>query len=488
VKRNIFEQLILYNYRYVIGYFVIFSAGIYSLVWRLGSLLPGLGYYEADYITSFAGSWRAILDNPLYWPHKALTNLSVQWLGSTDLAFRLPSVLIAAVCLIVFFVVIRHRFKGRVAMVAVALLSTSSWLLPFARTARPEILVPTMILLLLLSARLAGESRRGGWVLLLAFIIGLSLYVPLLPYVVLIGGVVTWSYIRKHYSEVPTKWYLIGYGVLGITVLPLLIALVKQPVLIQDLLAWPDSLPQLGQILSGIKSDVSSLFWSARSFPALYLGNLPHLGLFGAVMLILGIYHLDREVSRSLTNFVLLAFGLLLVLINLKPDPGHNVVLIPFAYLLIAAGIVMLLSQWYEIFPRNPVARMIAFLPTFILFIGVINYHYQRFFVAWTGSAETFAAYPPLSQQLNHFMGQASGQGLVVVTEEEKPIASAIAAYQDILVTSVAQAIDTESSYVISQLALEQLEPKFRARIEAQTIPIYTPYAVRPIALRYSIR
>ena len=46
MKTRTLKQLVLYNYRYIFGYLIVFLFSIYFLGWRLGSLVPGLAPLE----------------------------------------------------------------------------------------------------------------------------------------------------------------------------------------------------------------------------------------------------------------------------------------------------------------------------------------------------------------------------------------------------------------------------------------------------------
>lgn len=89
-------------------------------------------------------------------------------------------------------------------------------------------------------------------------------------------------------------------------------------------------------------------------------------------------------IGSALVGIVLGALGSTVVAI---------VMLLPFAYCVIAAGIEYLLDVWFEVFPRNPVARSFGtvVVTTAIVFSGY--YQLTRFFVVWPQVPETRAVY-----------------------------------------------------------------------------------------------
>lgn len=490
MKRSLLEQVLLYDYRYVLGAVAVVLAAAYFLLWRIGSLLPGLGFHEANYLVSFA-SVNDILQAPLYWPHKVLSLMVQQQLGVSELGFRLVSASFAAIGLAAFFAVVRERFRTRIAIAAVGLLATSSWWLAYARAARPEILLPASVFVLMYVARKVYETRKRRWLILLMTFLPLVVYIPLMLYVVTIGFVA----LKPVITRVAAEFSPILRGGLGIWVAvllaPLIWAVANEPGLGRELLGLPESVPGLVETLRNISNGIAELFWSSSDENwSLRVGDLPLLDLFTAIMLALGLYHLDQEVSRSLAHFVLSGLGILLIVTRLANNPAYNALLIPFIYLLVAAGVVMLVSQWYDIFPRNPIARLTAFLPTLILLAAVMGYHHQRYFVAWAGAPQILTAYPPLSRplslQLSNLSQTPSPRVFLVVTEEEVALARLTSRpYPNVVITTIPSAVSFDAEIVLSDKAYTKLEPEFRKRLGGSERPLPSAYATQPIALWY---
>lgn len=488
MKRSLLEQVLLYDYRYIFGYGLVLAAAAYFLFWRLGSLLPGLGTDEAEYLSSFA-SFADVFNNPIYWPHKLVNLLATQNIGYSELTVRLVSAGFASLGLIAFFAVVRYRFRARIAIAAVALLATSSWWLGFARSARPEILLPVAVFGLMFVARKAYETRRLHWALALITLLGLSLYVPLLIYVVLVGLFALRSIIlrvAKDFSPL-IKYSLLGW--LFVLLLPLLIAIGRDLEIGRALLGLPEHLPGIIDWLSSVSNGIAELFWSAPGENwSLRVGRLPLLDLFTAIMLALGLYHLDQEVSRSLAHFVLTGLGVLLILTRLGDNPYHSALLIPFVFMLVAAGVVMLVSQWYEIFPLNPVARMTAFLPTIVLLFSVMAYHHHRYFVTWAGAPQILDAYPPLSRylaaELDNLNNKGSDRIFVVVSDTEVQATRVISRYNpSVSVTSVTGAVDLGEPILFSPQAFAQTDSELISQMSGKIKPISSSFSSQPISL-----
>jgi len=208
-------------------------------------------------------------------------------------------------------------------------------------------------------------------------------------------------------------------------------------------------------------------------------------------MFVLGFYYLDHEISRSLTQFMLFGLVAFLLILGINPLPGNLLLLIPLIYILVAAGLVMLFSQWYEIFPRNPIARMAVFMPTIILLGAVIWYHHTRYFVAGPSSPVTVAVFPPLSPTIKEFVDLA-GEGresVILTTDEETQIALAsVRLYPHVQITSVASAAIGQPNLAITSSAYEQLNnEQLRQANRADLLPLSSSLSTTPVVLWYTI-
>jgi hypothetical protein len=351
-------------------------------------------------------------------------------------------------------------------------------------------MLPLMMLLIALLARLTLETQKGQWLILLGVAVGIAFYVPLLPYVVIIGSLVSYSIIRKTAAEFETKWKIAFYLVLLGLLAPLGAAIIQDGQVGRDLLSIPVDWPSLSQYTDNIKDTVASLFWAAREFAPLNLGTLPFLDIFTVAMLILGFYYLDHEISRSLTQFLIFGLIALLLILSINPLPGFSVVLIPFIYTLVAAGIVMLFSQWYEIFPKNPIARMAVFLPTVFLLGAVVWYHHTRYFVAAPRSPNIIKTFPPLSAAIGDFLeiAPSASQSVILTTDEEMLIAQAAAkTYPATQITSVASAAFGQPNLAITHNAFEALDSSdVQLAKKTKLNVLYSSYSSQPIVLWYT--
>ena len=64
-------------------------------------------------------------------------------------------------------------------------------------------------------------------------------------------------------------------------------------------------------------------------------------------------------------------------------------ILMPFIYVLVAAGIGLLLDRWQKVFPRNVIAQAVGVGLVSLAVIAVSWYGLRHYFVAWPNAPAT---------------------------------------------------------------------------------------------------
>jgi 4-amino-4-deoxy-L-arabinose transferase-like glycosyltransferase len=191
--------------------------------------------------------------------HTFLAKLSVTAFGSAPWAIRLPALLAGIAILPATFALARVHYGKVAALLATALVATSSTLVEYSTNARGYTLVVLLTLVALLAgARVIQHGSASAWAVI-AIACGLGLFaVPIMVYAV--GGVFLWlvlTFVVERRSAAVWIRPLVATG-LAIAVLT---ALLYAPVF----------------AASGVRSVTSNEFVQARSFGAM-LGELPDHG------------------------------------------------------------------------------------------------------------------------------------------------------------------------------------------------------------------
>lgn len=420
----------LYKHRFLFGYAFLIATGVFTLFFRLGTLVPGINEYEAT-SASTSLDMSGLIDYPVNFLYHGIQYLSILVLGPTALAIRLPSVILTAAALGLFFYVLEHRFSRRAAIITTLLFVTSSWLLNTVRLGGPMTLSVVLVLLLLFLTTKLDKNYNFAWLIGLAIAAALSLYSPYFIYILVAGLILSIPTIRKSAKDIKNRDLAVAGGVLIILLAPLIYAIINDTNVARTLLAIPEHLPTIKDYFSNVIDVIGHVIWVSEPLPILHLGDLPMLEIFSVSMVALGLYHYDHELTKNLSRLLLGGLLLVVLILGVNADQFDYAILLPFVYFILTGGLVILFAQWNEIFPRNPIARLIAIIPIGILLIIVGGYHTERYFVAWARTPEVIAQHSECYTVLDKELRHNSAYTTVLIADSETVVMNPLAIYYD---------------------------------------------------------
>ncbi len=442
MKKFIVSETWVYRYRFVFGYAVLTLSSLFVLFYRLGTLLPGISNLEAETAAS-SMQIREILARPINFSYHMLEYVSIKVLGPTAMAIRLPSVIFAIASLVLFFFIIKSRFSKRAAIVSTLVLATSSWQLHYARMGYEGFLTIFLILALIFLATQLNQKYKPVWLLLLVITAALSLYTPYFIYILLAGVLISLALIRPNLKKLRIQDSVVTSLLFVLLVLPLMYTIFRDTSIIRELLAIPDVFPSAVEYFKNLYEIVAYVIFKSEPMAILHLGNLPMLEIFSVSMVALGLYHYDHELSRNLSRLILGGLLVVIILLGFNANQLQYSLLIPFIYFLLAGGLVVLFTQWNEIFPKNPIARLIAIVPITVLLIIVASYHVQRYFIAWPRTPATVNVYSYTYTALESELRDNDALTTVLAGGDEKVLMQPLSMYYD----SVAFTYSTDDSF-----------------------------------------
>lgn len=365
---------------------IVAGAVIFTLWFGLGNMLPGLTEAEANQSVA-SSTARQLLDNPLGAPHKALQFITQKLLPDA-IGVRSASAIIGVFTVGCFYFVLRSWYSKRVAFLSTLTLVSSAWFLHTVRSGTDD----SMYLLLFGAAACVTwlHKSRGKMpaTIASAVLITALLYIP---------GMI-WFVIPAFLWQISTIVQLLEkrnvalLTVLGIFCLgaltPLGYAIYHDTDLIKTYFGLPQVFPEPIQIVRNVINVPVELFARGPNDAGSWLGRLPLLNVFASVMFVVGLYAYFRKRQLDRTPFTIFVFVVGTILVGLDGPVSMSIIL-PFIYLVVAAGIALLLQQWRTVFPRNPFARATG---TVLLSIVVLLAAYQgitQYFVAWHNTPET---------------------------------------------------------------------------------------------------
>ncbi len=372
---------------------VLVGLGLIGLVtcFKLGTLVPNYAAVESQTAQS-SRSLKDIWADPTYAPYKFGQYVVQKFKITLPATLRAVSAFYGSLSVVLFYFVVRHWHTKRIALMSTVLFATSSWFLHTARIATPSIMQVMLLALVAygLWAQLTHkfELSLTVGVIVLAF----CLYVPGLVWFWL--SLLIWrrKQILQHIIRVSWLWRIYALVILLCALTLLIQGLVRQPWLIRLWFGLPENLPTLATYGRNVIDVPINLFLRASGDPVFWLDHLPVLDVFSAVMFLLGIYayYFRLRLDRTLALIGIFVIGSLLIGLG---GSMTLTILLPFVYLVVAAGLALMLQQWFTVFPRNPLARGLA-VGVLTLAVGVTSfYHLMHYFVAWPNAPETRAAF-----------------------------------------------------------------------------------------------
>ena len=384
MKRPSIHTLLVTSWR-ILSTVAIITLGIALLLFMsLETLLPGYAQVEVETARS-ARSFEAIADNPVNAPYKLLVLGVSEIIGDPLLATRISTAAVGAMCMVLFYVIIRKVHSKRIAFLATVLFATSAWFLHAARLGTPDIMLVFSILAFTLSGYwLVRNGRRSVYSVIAILAVAISIFVPGMLWFILAGLLVRRGkdilVVRRHVAA----WQLglLVFLIIALVIAPLAWAIIRDPKIALALLGLPSVVPDAVEFLKNLATIPISLFIAAPQDPVTWLGHLPLLDIATSALFALGIYYYFK--FRQLDRAKFLGFFALGASILIALDSGVTIaILLPAVFVGIAGGVALMITQWFTVFPRNPLAQSVGVV-TLALIIGMSSvYNLRAYFVAW---------------------------------------------------------------------------------------------------------
>lgn len=383
MKTTFLREVTLYRYRYIVGY-VAFGILLFALLLFAIEQAPrGLSNQEMNSaVTSVnINVFRPTSTNIIDAPYHVLQKISIQQLGLTTVSIKLPSIIIGAITGVCIVLMLKKWFRRNVAIITAIMVVTSVGFLSLARSGTPMIMTMFWSVILLLGATqvLHATKHRFIWRLVCLAATAFLAYSPfgIYPLLAIVIAGFFHPHVRHQFKR-GTWWQnlIAGLTVL-IILLPLIIATIYNPAIGLTLLGVQTGEGfQASQTLTNGAQIIDMLFNFTNNTVGVVV--TPLFGLATAALLILGLLKLLTASYSARSYMIFIWLGLLIPVLIFRPDMVL-LVIVP-ATLILAIGIETLIRQWYDIFPRNPYARIAALVPLSVLLFSIITIDMSRYF------------------------------------------------------------------------------------------------------------
>jgi hypothetical protein len=389
MKQSFLKQIVLYRYRYIIGYGLFLVILAVLLTTELTQVPSGLSTAEMQSAVNSAQLQPTLEARVIDLPYHLLQKASLYVFGLSVFAIKLPSVIFGILSGIGLMLLLRRWFKHNVSVISALLAVSASMFLIAGRTGTPDIMVIFWAVYLLLFATLITQEAKGqyAWKIILGLVIGLSLYTPLSIYVLAAALIAALlhphaRYMVKRYGGPATVGALFLFAA---SVAPLAVSAWQDPQVLLKLAGLPAEVPNAGEYGSQLLGVVRYL--ADFTTPRIAEVIQPAFSIAVLILIALGILRsiIDNYSTRTYALLIWIALSIPVVALN----PDFVVGLYLPAILFMAIGIEALIRQWYSLFPRNPYARIAGLLPLVALIGGVWYYNFTTYFIGYRYSPPT---------------------------------------------------------------------------------------------------
>lgn len=398
---NKFINWLKNSWKAIVISLLIISAGFATLNIQPKVIHNQANIYEAATVLKVNSPdkpWYRSVNAPFLIPSVLVNKVTNNSLNST----RFVSAVFTLIAIILFYLLVKIWFNGRMALVGSILLLTNSITLNLAHQGAPFAALLLAPLAIFISYNWFVRTKSNRFLSFMTFIavIAVSAYIPFMLWLILIAVTALSVYSNKKLKKLKI-WQLLLAGCLYLIILvPLFVSLMGAPGQIRELLGIPLQLVDIKQYVFGIAQIISSIFIIAPAMPIIFLGNLPILDVFTAIMAILGMYFYIKRLKHRRSMILLSALFVMISVMALSSNfQIYSGLLLAFMYIFAITGIIEILKQWYAYFPRNPLVRNFG-VALVVIAIGLVSfYQLERYYVAWANAPETKAAYMIKYQQ-----------------------------------------------------------------------------------------
>lgn len=423
------SELTLYKYRHLIGYGCLILLAIGLLVLFINRIPSGLS--QAEEASALRSSQivfnQHFLDttNTVDLPYHLAQRASLNIFGLSPVGVRLPSLIFAALGMLFILLILKRWLQENVAIAWGIIVATSSWFLMLGRSGTPEIMVIFWTSLILLLATLVSQQSKGyqAWKALSIVCIGLSFYTPLMAYLFAASALAATFQPHLRYVVRYAEKTSISLGVFLFfaILIPLGWHIWRDPTVIREFLAVPQALPGPFQFFADLWTATSTLLNPFSSSLGTFIA--PLLSIPTITLAAIGLIRTISDYHSVRSYVLLLWLAVLIPVIGLNPT-HLNVLFVPLM-LLGAIGMQSLFRYWYDLFPRNPYARVFGLLPILLLIAAIIGFNYQRYFIGVAYAPSSVQQYNVDPVLLSNTLASKSYRDqriVLITTPENKPL------------------------------------------------------------------
>jgi hypothetical protein len=442
----------LYRWRFIVGYSV-FGLAFAGLLVVAGLYIPGgLSQAETNSVVAAHAFSLKSFDPSLIvnLPFHLLQRASMHIFGISAFSIKLPSLILGALSGLGMLLLLQTWFRRNVAVLASVLIITTGQFLFIAQNGTPAVSSIFLSVWLLVAATMVSRAHHyvGAWKITLLSLAALSLYTPLSLYILLALGsaVVLHPHLRYLVRQALKARLKVTIAIVAgiIVIAPLVYAIVLHPPTLNVLLGIPSEKVAVG-------AHIMQVFRQYFDFlsPSSSTIMTPIYSVGSMILIFLGILRL-LTTNYTARSYIISAWAILLIPILIINPANTSIAFVP-AVLLLAMGVQTLLSSWYQLFPRNPYARLAGLIPLVILVGGLLVSGVDRYMYGYLYDPLTADNFSNDLSLANHQLANKQ-PAQIVVTPDELPFYQVVADYHP-GVTASTTVVPTATTTIVSRAA-----------------------------------
>jgi hypothetical protein len=453
---------LLYRWRYILGYGVI-GVTIAGLILFAGLHTPGgISQAEMDSVVvssnlSFTSLETFTPTTIINLPYNLLQKFSIDVFGLSNLTIKLPSLILGTLSIVGMILLLLMWFRRNVAVLTTILVITTGQFLFVTQNGTPSIVYIFWSVWLLVAAMMVSRRAKqlGLWKVVLFSSAALSLYTPLSIYIILAltSAIVLHPHLRYLVRQLlKAKAKVAIASVCGLLIItPLIYSIVKDPSVGLTLLGVPAEWPDISDNLLILLKQYFNF-----TAPGVGIVMTPVYSLGSMVLIVLGIFRLSTT-NYTARSYIISAWAILLLPVLVITPNFSTITFVP-AMLLMAMGISTLLRSWYQLFPKNPYARIAGLIPLVILIGGMFISGVGRYMYSYTYNPATASNFSHDLQLVNRELKvKGRGETTLLVASVEKPFYDVVATHHDNLIVATTQSTDATSTVIVSNRARNEI-------------------------------
>jgi len=369
------------------------AAGIiFFLSYHLGSSPSGLSPQEAAARASAA--LHAIANMPINAPFKIVQNGLIHIDPQSHFLLRFASVIFTSIFLGCFFYLLKGWFGKSIALLTTIILAFTPYFILAARSAGGEIMffAPVAVLASYLVATKNISERPPFFLFFFCTI--LSLYVPGMLWLLLLGAILRFSRIKEILVEV--EFSVVQYFLLLLVALiiwaPLFYGIYQHPGQVKLLLLIPAHFTTMTASLQSWLWMLSATFFHAHTHYNLIVDKLPLLNAAEVGLLVFGCYIMWSRLKLELFGILVLTL-LITALAGLNNNYAMLGLALPFLAIVVGMGLRYLYIEWRYVFPLNPIAKGFAITLMSALVLMHVIFGIRYSLMAWPNTVATTHTY-----------------------------------------------------------------------------------------------